>query len=235
MAEREQEPGLTLRQYELTDEFKSEWKALVDYKTTSFPLLERQSRGVWRLIPLDSIAPLPEFTNHNGMACPTAARCFVSVLDFLGTVLQLRIERGGSIPLSPDNMAAQTLAWLAHPLALKTYIDRLTSKSNGVQHSGHRVFCAFVGGLLRSGTGYLWQQPRFADRLPPELRPANETEWRSMCENSHKMLKVIQGKSKSLSRVPAEPIAFLLELDNPLKPILDAIQRIDQAAARAPT
>lgn len=218
---------------EMSPEFIQEWRELLDYKTTSFPLLERHSRGTWRLIPRDTSDPLGELSELGDMTCPTAARCFEMVQGFLGVVLKLPSANGG---LSfGETQPNQTLAWLSCPPALKAYIDHLTSKSGGIRHAGHRVFCAFAAGLLRPKSGYLWQRPEFGTKLPGGYATSDTRAWQELCEKSHNLLKVVQRNATGVSRSSTDPIAALLHLDNPLASIVQAIERIDLAAARAPS
>ena len=231
MAERQQH-GLMLPESALTPAFLTEWRALFDYKISSFPTLERQPRGHWRLIPADMSKRLSELASRGRMVCPTADIFIERMRSFFGVTCNLQPE-GGGIPWSET--PPQTLALCAHPRTLECYLQWMSDQSEGVRHNGQKVFARSVASLLRPQTGYLWQQPEiFRNRLPEELRPESDDTWRKMCESSHKFLRDYIRSSNGVSRNPEEPIANLLALSSPLKPILEAIDRIDMAAAAAP-
>ena len=213
--------------------FEQEWRALLDYKTSAFPMLERHARGVWRVLSPEVAVVESSHTTVAGMPCPTAALNLGKLRRFLQVVLDRPFEQGGIIIDHTPERTPQTLAWLAVPRALKAYIDYLTYTSGGLQHNGHKTFCAFVANLLRAKTGYLWQQPEFARKLPADHPPASDDAWRAQCELCYRMLRAIIGTASDVVRLPTEPIAKLLQLDEPLRPILAAIARIDREAAKS--
>ncbi len=223
--------ALTLATSELAASYISEWWSLYEYKTTAMPSLERHARGVWRRIPHTVVGKVHKFGGRGGMACPTAEISFERLRSFFAVLSKLPYSDGG---LSPEHERSQTLAWCAHPLALSTYLDYLTQRSGGLRHHAHSTFCALVSSLLRPGTGFLWQQPEYRHRLPLGLQPADAEGWQRMCERSQRLLNDYKRTATDVSRDPRAPIANLLELEQPLAPILDAIQRLEQAAAKAP-
>jgi integrase len=217
---------------ELSASFLAEWKALFDYKVDSFPSLERHAKGQWRLIPKSMAPTYGKVAEWGKMTCPTAFIAFEKIRSFLGVVVRLPMEEGGIAWRTSPN---QSLALLAHPRALGCYLQWLSERSDGIRHDGHRVFAQFIACLLRPQTGYLWQQPSvFRARLPEELRPESDDDWKKMCESSHQFLRNYIPTTTGTSRHPEEPIANLLALDDPLRPILDAIQRIQTEAASCP-
>jgi len=227
-AERSQHK-LYLAESELSDSFLSEWRALFDYKTTSFPALERQARGHWRLIPASTSGAVSTLARRANMVCPTAEMVLDKLRLFLGVLMKLPLEDGG---LSKDVPPMQTLAWCAHPTALGCFLGWMTARSNGIRHSGQKVFAAVVANLLRPQTGFLWQQPAlFRCSLPPSMRPESNAAWQEMCANSHKFLREYIRGATGVARNPEEPIADLLAQPKPLQPIRDAIARINADAA----
>jgi integrase len=218
---------------ELPSSFMAEWKAFFDYKISSFPHLERHSKGQWRLIPKRVSTDFASYAERGEMTCPTALRVMEQLKSSLGVVLHLAPEDGGLCWTSPPN---PTLALLAHPSALGCYLQWMSDRSGGLRHEGHRVFAQFCASLVRPETGYLWQQPDiFRERLPEELRPNTDVEWQKMCAASHKFLRGYIRTAKDTSRVPEEPIFEVLSLDEPFQPIFDAIERIHIDAAACPT
>lgn len=222
-----------IRRAPLSESFVQEWRALLDYKTSAFPLLERHPRGVWRVLPPDVAQVQTDHALVAGMPCPTAALNLSTLQSFFRVVLELPLEQGGILPDPTSDSARQTLAWLTVPAALKSFIDYLTYSSGGLRHNGHRTFCSFVANLLRAKTGYLWQQPAFAIKLPLDHRPSGDDAWRDRCEFCYRMLRAIISTASDVVRLPTAPIARLLQLEEPLRPILEAIARIDREAARA--
>lgn len=232
MAERPKH-SLPLPESALGAHFLQEWRALFDYKVSDFPILERQSRGHWRLIPRTVSLTLSRLAQRGAMVCPSASMFVERVRSFLGVLANLPPENGG---IAWNEPPPQTLAWCAHPQALECYLQWMTSQSNGIRHNGQKVFARAVSSLLRPQTGFLWQQAAvYRIRLPEGFRPESDDAWREMCAKSHKLLRDYIRSSTGVSRSPEEPIADLLNLPNPLKPIRDAIVRIDKDAANAPT
>lgn len=224
--------NLTLAESELGVAFLIEWHALFDYKTTSFPTLERQTRGVWRLIPKTMSTSVDNLAQRGTMACPSADNVIGRLRSFFGVLTNLPPELGGIAWEEPPPI---TLAWLAHPQALHCYLEWLTAQSEGIRHGGHRVFASTVASLLRPTTGFLWQQaPTFRPRLPVGYQPLSDDAWREMCAKSHKFLREYLQSANGVSRNPEERISDLLALPNPLLPIRQAISRIQEEAANAP-
>lgn len=213
--------------------FEQEWRALLDYKTTAFPMLERHPRGVWRVLSPEVARVMNNNALVGGMPCPSADFNFGMLRRFFGAALDRTPEQGGIIVTPTSERTPQTLAWLAVPGALKSYIDHLTYTSGGLHHNGHKTFCGVAANLLRAKTGYLWQQPQFAQKLPPEYRPVSDDAWRAQCELCYRMLRAIIATASDVVRLPTAPIAKLLQLEEPLRPIIDAIARIDREAAKA--
>lgn len=223
--------NLTLSESVLGEVFIREWSALFDYKSTSFPLLERHSNGTWGLIPQTASPRVSALACRGTRVCPTADTNLYRLRSFLGVVLNLPSEEGGIHWLEAPPI---TIAWCAHPQALQCYLDWLTTRSDGVRHNGQKVFARFICSLLRPTTGFLWQQPAvFRERLPQPYRPNDDDAWQEMCARSHKLLRDYINTSNGISRNPQEPVSDLLALSSPLRPIYDAIKRIDADASDA--
>lgn len=227
-----QKHNLPLSESALDALFLQEWHALFDYKISAFPTLERQSRGHWRLLPRTVSSTLSPLAQRGAMVCPSASMFIQRMRTFLGVLRNLPPESGG-IPW--DEPPRQTLAWCAHPQALECFLQWMTSQSNGIRHNGQKVFARAVASLLRPQTGFLWQQAAvYRVRLPDGFRPENNDAWQEMCAKSHKLLRDYIRSATGVSRSPEEPIANLLNSPHPLKPIRDAIVRINADAANAP-
>ena len=221
--------NLTLPESALNDGFLREWEMLFDYKTTSFPMLERQPRGHWRLIPASASTTVSALARRGDMVSPGADIFLSKFRLFLGVIINLPLENGG---LPQEEPSGQTLAWCAHPKALECFLSWMTARSNGVLHNGQKVFAGIVASLVRPNTGFLWQQPAlFRSRLPSKLRPLDDNAWQEMCRKSHKFLREYIRKSTGVSRSPVEPIADLLSQPKPLQLVREAIAKINEDAA----
>ncbi len=223
--------AVVLGESELCPEFLAEWWTLYEYKTASMPVLERHPKGTWRCIPAEQALEMGALATRRGMVCATAAMVIEAFRGFLGVVTRLGRDFGGYAEVA---QGMQSLAWCAVPHALSAYLDHVTQRAEGQRHGKQRTFCSTVAALVRPETGFLWQQPHLRLRLPEGVRPVDDEAWRAMCARSHRLLRDYRASATDISRDPKEPIAHLLELEQPLKPILDAIAKLDAAAAKAP-
>ncbi len=217
----------------LTPEFVAEWRDLFEYKTTPYTMLERVFNGKWRCIPADTAVRMSPLVCIGDTVCPTAEIFLDRFRTFFGAIRTMS-ERG-TLVLSTHETIPLTLAWLAYPKALDAFLKWITRRSGGLMHNGQKGFCSSIKSLLRPTSGYLWQNPQLALRLPESCRPATPEAWRQLCESSHKLASGWLEQSNCLSRDPALPIAGLLELEQPLKPVLTAIELIERAANAAPS
>lgn len=213
----------------MTSDFVSEWTALFDYKVTKFPKIERSGRGVWRLLPATKIgASLPQLAYHHGQGSPAAAMTLGRLRAFFG-FLALPTSTGGWGLASAE---AQSLAWLAVPEAVDAYLEFMTSRSDGLIHWGQSQFAALVACLTHPRTGYLAQQPAFACKVT--VAQAGR-QWETMCEQTFKLCGVWKKSATQVSRDPQDPLRGLMMLQEPLAPVLRAIEALDQAADAAPS
>ena len=214
---------------DFSESLKGDWKALFDYKTAVTPTYERSARGVWRMIPKATSEIKCPLVEKGSNVSPTAFITLNFVRAYLGFLM--RPVGDGGWGLSSEE--AQTLAWLAHPEALSAFLEFRTERSAGLKHRGQKVFCLAVASLIRVETGYLRQREELLNSLPESYRPTPPDSWVTMCDRAHKLLAAWSKVSNGTSRVPEEPLAHLLDLDEPIQPILKAIRDIEQAAAAA--
>ncbi len=223
-----------LAESDLTAEFREEWQGLFSYKTGISPMLRRHpKKGKWRCIPIETATRISVLARRGNTACPTANIALQKIRSFLGGIQSLSFDQTG-LQQTSETPIPQTLAWLAYPDALDAYLDLVTRRSDDVVHNGQKTFCSFVGALVRPSTGYLWQCFHLASRLPESIRPATPDAWHQMCEQSHKLLSDWFELSSGVSRDPVMPLRGLLQLDNPLEPVVKAIAAIEKAADEAP-
>lgn len=216
---------------ELGPDFKKEWRELLAYKTCVSPTLERTAKGVWRCIPQNT-CPIGTTWVMVGNTVSPAAIMALNRLRALFGFLARPIESGGQ-GVSP--VEVQTLAWLAVPSATSAYLQFLTQRSAGLVHLGQANFARFISSMVRPRTGYLRQRPELRCALPLDVRPEDDEGWQSLCDEAHRHARQWIQRAKDISREPDAPISSLLALDAPLKPVLDAIARIEQCAAAAPS
>lgn len=219
-----------LKEHELTPQFLQEWRRLFDYKTSIRPApLLRSASGRWALTDakLSAIKPNQLVSRGNAVSA-SAAVAWARVAGFLG-FLRLPIERGG-YGVAADQ--AQALAWLADAQAVNAYMQFLADRSGGVCHTGHRVFAGLLISLTNPKTGYLTQCPQLFERLPADV--LNGRSPADMCHDACEMARAWKPQASSKSRNPLDPIRSLVELDEPLAPVLQAmgtLRRIGNAAA----
>ncbi|TVT71414.1 MAG: hypothetical protein FHP92_16925 [Denitromonas halophila] len=210
---------------------EKEWLQLLNYKTAIAPTLERTSRGVWRCVPAESASLDSPLVKVGKTVCPTAQIGLDRLRGFLGYLARPADAGGQGVPAE----AVQTLAWLAVPSAVTGYLEFLTQRSEGLIHAGQQGVARFVASLVRAKTGYLRQRPEFRNALPEDVRPQTEAEWDTLCDATHKLAQQWIVSAKDMSREPDSPIAGLLALDHPLEPVIVAVERITQLAAKAPS
>lgn len=220
--------------HELTPQFMREWRGLFDYKTTAHTGdLARSTAGRWSLTDAKVSAIKPDPTNSRGNAvCASAGVAWERLSSFLG-FLRLPIERGG-YGVAADQV--QALAWLAVPQAIDGYMRFMADRADGIQHTGHSVFATFVISLTNPKTGYITQCPQLFDRLPPEVMSGRTPA--DMCRLSSEMAKAWKAQSSGKSRNPLDAIRNIVELEEPLTPIIQAmgrLRRIGNAAAAGST
>lgn len=211
--------------------FKQEWRELLAYKTSISPELERSAKGVWRCIPAATTTIDSAWVMVGNAVCPAAEMVLDRMRALFGFLVR-PIESGGHGMFSGT---VQTLAWLAVPSATNGYLEFLTQRSAGLVHLGQANFARFVASMVRPETGYLRQCPELRFALPSHIQPPTEDGWQRLCDEAYKHARQWIQRAKDMSREPDAPIAALLALDAPLKPVLEAIERINLRAAAAPS
>lgn len=233
IAYRKQLRERTLSQYALKGDevplaLEAEWQNFFHYKTTRMPKLKRSTKGCWSMVSEDIAAPgVPSKGRRGGQASSAAGMNWEYIERFLGYV-RLPFDQGGA-GIAPDE--AGTMAWLAVPELVNGYLEFLTKRSDGLVHGGQRQFATFVASLVRPDFGYLRQQPEMLQRLPGRI--ANGVSWETLCSESYELAKTWKRTALDISRKPEEPILALLNLNEPLQPILSMVDKIDMLALDA--
>lgn len=218
----------TLKIAEVTPQFAMEWTAYLQYKTSRIePKIARSRSGRWTLVePRESYLQSNLFNSVNGQICPTAQLTWSKLTRFIG-FLRLPIEKGG---YGLSDSLAQTLGWLAVPNAVDAYMTFMKRRSDGLIHGGHGKFAAWVASMTDSRTGYLTQQPSFANKLSSGL---DDLSWKESCEQARQVSLAWKSDSNDMSRNPSSPIKFLLDQEEPLKPVFAAMKRLRDIGDRA--
>ena len=211
----------------LSTDFLAEWNAYFAYKTDKRTSLARTPRGTWRLLPSEKHARLPSVHAwRNGLCCPTAQKNLDKFRSFFGFLVRPRDAGGYGVSAG----AAQSLAWFASRDAVNAYLEFLRARAGGLIHGGHAAFAALVTSLLDSTTGFVAQQPKLIERLPPGTL---NSDWSSACRETWQLVKEWSNDATDVSRRPEEPVQALLDMSEPLAPLLRAVELLDQEAALA--
>ncbi len=232
IAHRELAAALRTDRYRLPESAMGEhliaqWRGLLKYKTAVCPSLKRSRGGHWGLVPADASRVTPSPLVTVGGSCSMTAKFFLeSLRGYLG-FLARPAERGGGGRTRDD---VQTLGWLSDGDALQAYLMFKTERSQGLMHRGQKTFAATVAGLLRKESGYLWQSSHLRMSLPEDARPDSDDAWRRQCERAYEAMIAWVAQCRDTSRLPEEPISHLLDLEQPMLPVLRAIEDIRAAA-----
>lgn len=214
---------------QLTPDFLVQWRAFFDYKTTPYSrTLVRHLRGQWTLAHEKVSAITATSINSKGnTVCASAQVYWTHISSFFG-FLQLSTEKNGWGLAATQ---AQTLAWLAVPEALESYLFFLMQRSDGLRHTGHKVFCQQVIALTGE-SGYLKQCPEFESSLPQKF--LRKRSWAEICKESRDMCSAWKSQSTDMSRDPMLPIKPLLNLDEPLVPVIGIMSKLRLTGDAAP-
>ncbi|MGN7982251.1 tyrosine-type recombinase/integrase [Burkholderia sp. 22313] len=211
----------------LSTDFLAEWNAFFAYKTDKRTSLARTPRGTWRLFPGDKLAKLTAaHAWRNGLYCTTAQKTLDKFRSFFGFLVRPRENGGYGVSAG----AAQSLAWFASRDAVNAYLEFLRGQAGGLVHGGHAAFAALAASLVNSETGFVAQQPKLIERLPPGTLNLN---WANACRETLQLVKEWSNDATDVSRRPEEPIQALLDMSEPLAPLLRAVELLDQQAAFA--
>lgn len=205
---------------------REEWAGLVQYKTARTTYSKaRQKNGRWSTTT-EKVVPRTEGNWHSFIGINYVASAGIRwgyVCDYLGW-LHLSTERGGRGLPSED---VQTLAHLTNHEFLGQYIDWRIERAEQKVNGSVIALLKLVSSLCHPKTGYFCNTPHLSSALS-----LNEGTWRERCDETFKFSKETQNTLSGqceLSRDSSEPIKALLELDNPLDGVADAIQRMNAA------
>jgi integrase/transcriptional regulator with XRE-family HTH domain len=211
---------------EITSNFKISWEALVAHQASMSPTLKRSHLAQWTYKPVFPGAKKPAwFESYRGHRCAYASVAWNNITGFLA-FLSLPIEIGG---MGVSRTQAQSLAWLAEPRAIEAYVVWHKSRA-GTTNNGLRNFAGYVAAMCRRETGYLRQQPEFANELPHETA----ADWNEMCDRAMNIANKVSQSAKTRSRDPFEGLEYYFSFEDPAEPILNAIRNLQHGAAVLP-
>lgn len=206
-----------------------EWTDFLAYKTAPYSPFARRDNAKWRLLPLDEVhGKVPQLAQVDGLACPSAQLALSKITAYLG-FLRLERAKGG---LGLPDIHCLSMAALVVPEWLTSYMEFMKRRAAGKIHEGHATFAALISSLAALECGYMFQREDLITRLP-EYAIRGRT-WNSLCSEATRLARAWKSSAKDTSRDPSVPIQPLLNLEEPLGPVLRAIRTIDSAAANAP-
>lgn len=209
-----------LKPDEVGAEFSAEWHALLRFKTAPVSKLKRSSAGKWTTqLAVHSLTLPSQFVSVGQAVCPSAEIAFSRVASFVG-YLRLPKEDGG---FGLDFRDSQSLAWLAVPDAIEGYFEFMVERADGLKHGGLYGFCTFASSMLHPVHGFLTQQPEYMEKIIQKYRMGT---WIEMCADAREVATALKNDCHDKSRDPSTPIEPLLALDEPLKPIFEAMAKL---------
>lgn len=203
-----------------------EWRALLLLKTgieSNDPTTEPTQH--WNLVmPTESTHKPSRINTVGRQLAPSADIAWAHISSYLG-YLQLPKERGGAAVLWND---APSLAWLAVPELVESYLHCMFERAGGLRHGGHAVFCSQVASLLRPSAGFLVCRPELVQRL--DISVLQGRTWHELCEQTHRLVKRMHRQCTHEARDPSLPIRTLLNQEEALLPVLAAVKRLRHEA-----
>lgn len=204
---------------QVTEALRDEWQRFLQYKCATFPGLERQLKGAWRLRPAIDMPPQLRtwWTMPNAAeVAPSADIAFQSVRAFLGALAKRRADDGVTDDLR------QSLAHFSDVRKVAWFVDFLRARGDGRLNQGIGRHVQFALSLVHPITGYLTQQPKFA-----ELLSLSADEWEGHCAKAFVQLRKLRidlDRRSTVCRSSWDPIRPLLACDYPLLPVFQALE-----------
>nr|PZN81309.1 MAG: hypothetical protein DIU57_13665 [Pseudomonadota bacterium] len=217
-----------LKKTSIGDSFIEEWSSLLRFKTSTFVLaraIEAASqtrRPTWRIRSAGLPPTYGEWVDTvNGRPCPSASIAFQMTAQFLGW-LSLSKSRGGrEMPVDE----AQSLGHFANVEYVLSYLQWRIDRGGGTVNNSVRRILQFAKSLTHPDQGFLVGNPEIGARVGVR----DSESWEARCRGAYEQFKYTLRNLPKISRArdPFEPIKKILELENPLNAVVDAIRRID--------
>lgn len=204
----------------IPERVRAQWADLLAYKSALLPLAYLRSvRGRWSAstLPVSQQQAKKWFAiNGDGSHVPAAEMNWTLVSAYFGWLT----KHNGF------NAEDLTLAHLTDLALLERYLQWYLQRAGGKANGGHVRFCQFVLSLVNPVTGYLTQHKEL--RLTLSSCPS-ENQWSEFCLSVFQKLtghKKALARAERRSRDPNEPIAPVLQLENPMLALLDMQTRL---------
>ena len=208
----------------ISSPLRRQWSDFTKYKTDEVPVLERSTKGSWRISPLPLTANTAAnwFVFMDGQEVASAKAGWSKVGGYLGW-LGLSNERGGmAIPAEQ----LDTMAWFAVPGLFQKYLHWKKVRANNKYNSSAPESLGWLASLVRTEVGYFPQNAWLRETLPPEYQTED---WATMCSRQmtlcRKLTLALRGQIE-ISRDPFLPIKHILDLPKPMEALVDMIHRL---------
>jgi integrase len=178
----------------------------------------------WRLKPIGRHKRSPDDWTHitDGQRCTSAHIAFDFVSAYIGFLIR-DIQKGGC-GLSSEE--AQSLGQLCNMEQINKFLTWKKSRSGGVNHSGIERNLVSTAMLCHPVHGFLASRPDIGRKVGIKGRNKFVKHLSVVHAKLRSAIK-LAAKGQTKSRDPFEPIRAVLERDNPMEAIVEAVRRID--------
>jgi integrase len=220
---------VAIKPRDFPEEFRIEFQALCMFKTDMLgdgPVSTGKIGRLWVTHTLEgrSIHPDDHFwTVVRNRWCPSAGSMLYAIALYLGWLARPK-ERGGAglgLGFRPS------LAYVTDHSLVKQCLDWIINDRNGGVVNGQVVrLLAQICSLVIPVHGFVWRNPSNILKQPYE-----EVEWRKRCEEAYtkyKRIRVELNKRVRMTRDPFERIRSIIERDDPMQAVWDALDRMER-------
>jgi integrase len=210
---------------EVGDILRGEWLQLLKFKTdlwgTNIPSKGKLSRR-WTCLPFPNRPPRRDdwVATVNGEWCPSARMSFEMISNVLGWLIRDPSKGGDGMPRDK----ALTMAWLADPGKIRRFIDWFIARTGGVINGTVWRVLTLAAAFCQPERGFLW----FSEEIGARAGHSS-FEWKQRCANAFAAYRLAQKNFKprlSQSRNPFDRIASIIAMDEPMKAVWDALDRM---------
>lgn len=214
-----------------------EWSAFLHYKTCLHPIgLKRSSRAAWRSLPIEKagihVKKQPLAHPAPDLVCSSAHKNLQFLQGFLGFLTKAPSTSRATAGLGLGLEQVGSLAVLAIPEFVDSYLEFVKARSGDIVHAGHGNAAGVICGMCREIEGYLWQQPELFEAKVQQF--AKGRTWRQLCAQTVDVCRSWQRMATGRkSRDPKVVLQPLFAMSDMLQPFKEAIKKLDLAAAAA--
>ncbi len=204
---------------------REEWTDLVNFYTAPFLLNGLERNATWRVKDEDKVTSSCgwEAKVASGI-CVTANIRWRLISSFLGFLIWPQKYGGKGL-----DEADLSIALVSDSRLIVDFVEFKRKRSGKYTGAIGRAL-EFLTSLLRKETGFFWQQPKYGERLLPQVLPQNWSQW---CENNFNTLKIMnkslrKGGHIQMGRDPKEPIQEILAEASPVQILIKMTERMNQ-------